>query len=312
MPEGSPIILAELMKREEVANKWLIERLIPKNGVTILSGEPGSYKTWMLLDIAIKVAEGGKLFSQFQAEQGAVLMIDEENRIGLIKDRLALLGADPSLPIYFWIKSGFDIEEQVNDLMEFIQKNDIKLVTFDSLVRIHSKDENDARQISEVYKALSLVQVVGATILLTHHHRKDTMNRGGSRNQSLRGSTDILAGLDSHVAVKKKGRDGLEVVQTKSRDAEELEPFGLVVVKGDKFLFEYVGNEQAKVKDKARYSVMDFLAQKQSVSRVELLGNLGGTYGENSIGEAIKELVAENKILEHRGEKNKKSYSLVS
>ena len=45
----------------------------------------------------------------------------------------------------------------------------------------------------------------------------------------MRGSSDILAALDSHIAVKRDESRAVELTQTKSRGAEELKPFRVAI-----------------------------------------------------------------------------------
>lgn len=85
--EIKAITLAELLNTEFQNPQWLVERLIPHETVTIVSGAPASYKTWLTLEIALKVAAGEKVFGEFQAIQSPVLIIDEENHPRILKDR---------------------------------------------------------------------------------------------------------------------------------------------------------------------------------------------------------------------------------
>lgn len=308
----SPIKLEELFQSEYGERKWLVENLLPESGIGILSGHPGSSKTWLLLHIAMAVASGGLVFGKFPTKQEKVLIVDEENRPALLKDRFQLLNAPVSLPIFLWVKSGFQVDDkQMTALLNFIYENDIKFVTFDSFVRIHSKDENDARSISEIFRTLSVLQSMGVTVLITHHHRKDSVNQPNKKSQSLRGSSDILANLDTHLSVDKKSKNLLEITQTKSRDAEEIGSFAVTVVSSENSVdFQYAGESVSTSKDMAKVQIMDRLKDFQEVTRNDLIALLKGSIGENAISDAVKELISESQIEERRGEKNKKFYSI--
>jgi hypothetical protein len=97
LPEGvkarqpSFITLKELMTRRYPESEWVVESLIPE-GLTVLSAQPASYKTWLLLDIAIAVASGSQLSQTFDTTQSGVLVIDEESSERLLQQRLSLLG----------------------------------------------------------------------------------------------------------------------------------------------------------------------------------------------------------------------------
>ncbi|GEM_PF-6785713 len=53
-----PIKVSELMQKEFDAEEFIVDNLIPEHGITIISGYPGSFKTFITLNIAIKVAKG--------------------------------------------------------------------------------------------------------------------------------------------------------------------------------------------------------------------------------------------------------------
>lgn len=304
--------LEELYQTSYTEKKWLIEDLLPENGIGILSGHPGSSKTWLLMHMATMVASGGSVFGRFAARREKVLMVDEENRPALLKERFRLLAAQPELPIFLWVKSGFQASgHSMDKLLNFVYQNDIKFVTFDSLIRIHSGDENVSREVSELFRNFSGLQAIGVTILITHHHRKDSATQVNRRSQSLRGSSDILAGLDTHLTVEKKGKNQLEITQTKSRDAEEIGSFSVAIESTPELIsFNYQGESASTTRDLAKMTILKLLSERTELFRNDLLALLKGQAGENAIGEAIRDLVTDSVIQEHHGEKNKKYYTL--
>lgn len=62
----TPISVDELLRKEFEADSWLVEGLIPKNGITVISGNPASFKTWLILLLAKHIAEGEALFGRFR------------------------------------------------------------------------------------------------------------------------------------------------------------------------------------------------------------------------------------------------------
>ena len=151
-----PIVtLDELMKKSFPEQAWVVDGLIPTSAVTILSGPPASYKTWVLLQTAISVAKGEPLFGQFATDKTGVLIIDEENGERLIQQRMFQLGATADLPSWFTPNKGFIVnDENMSDILLSCKAYDIKLLIIDSLVRIHGSDENSAGDMAEVFKHL--------------------------------------------------------------------------------------------------------------------------------------------------------------
>jgi len=319
MPENnfSPISIKDLYGYENKASKWLIDKLIPENGVAILSGESGSYKTWLLLHIAASVAGGTPVFDTFPVQQGKVLMIDEENRHSLLVERLKLLGIQEDLPIQFVVKTGFDLNaggNYINDFYNFVDKNKIKLVTFDSLVRIHGKDENNAKEMAELFRSFTTLQNLGVSVIITHHHRKEQNKQSQRMSQMLRGSSDIRAGLDSHLAVVRNGDKEVQIVQTKNRDSEEFPAFALKIEEEDsKIKFRFNGEVVIGKKSKAKQRIMQLFEKDKTLEadRENVVSWLQDDVGVSKAGEALAELVNEKKLKERVAEHGKKFYTLV-
>lgn len=310
-----PMPISELLAKEFPATQWVIEQLIPTQGIVALSGAPSTYKTWLLLQIAQAVASGEPLFDQFPSHQGNVLLIDEENNESLLCQRLKQMQVDKDLPIQCLVLQSFKLtDDSVEQLTALIQSHKFTLIMFDSLVRIHTGDENAARDMAGVYSLFKKITQAGAAVLFTHHNRKQQFSR--SPSQDMRGSSDILAGLDCHLAIEKK--DGnLTVTQTKLRQAQELGAFQLHVVADEtSFIFEYLGmvdSEKSK-KDETKDAIMEFLAQslepefKQQIFKG--IREQGATVGLSTFKSSMDELEKGGMVYTQRGERNKVFYSL--
>ena len=138
-----PISLFDLMAKKFKDTTWVVEKLVPLEGITAISGSPATYKTWVILDLALKVASGDILFDKFVTVQSNVLLIDEENGERLLQKRIKKIGGKFELPIYFLSLKGFILSKKiVADIIKLAKEKNIKLIILDSLVRIHETDEN--------------------------------------------------------------------------------------------------------------------------------------------------------------------------
>ncbi len=189
----NPISLDELFSMKFHENKWVIEKLIPHQGITILSGAPASFKTWLLLRMALDIAKGENLFGQFKCEKNKVLIIDEENHLRLVRDRLKLLGAESTLPIYFLSQNGFLVskKELVKNVLEICEQKEIDVIFIDSLVRVNTAEENDASQMAEVFRCIKFFCQHGKTIIITHHDKKEYFAKTTAQNR-LRGCLKFI------------------------------------------------------------------------------------------------------------------------
>ena len=73
--------------------EWLIDGILPKGGVLLVTGEPGGGKSWMLQELALAFTTGRPWLGHFPTTKADVLVIDEENALRLLKKRLERLGA---------------------------------------------------------------------------------------------------------------------------------------------------------------------------------------------------------------------------
>src|SRR3990167_6646048 len=136
--------LGDLLKREFPPISWVVDKLIPRQGLVALSGIPGSYKSWLAQYIALHVAGGKSLFSRFNSQPGSVLIIDRENNYALIQSRFQQLGADKELPIYFYDSDlAVENDSSIEEIVQIIQDKKLLLVVIDSLIRIHRQNENE-------------------------------------------------------------------------------------------------------------------------------------------------------------------------
>ena len=285
-----PTKLSALMVKEFPKISWLVEKLVPVASIVALSGSPASYKTWLMFYIATKVAQGESLFNQFKTDQTGVLIIDEENGERLLQDRFKKLSKTFELSIYFESLSGFKLTtDEVNRIISQCQENKIKLIIFDSLVRIHAGDENSSGDMSRVFELLKQFNKHDITVMFTHHHRKQQGFGRSNPSQDMRGSSDILASVDCHIAVDRKFEDEtIELRQTKLRQGEETKPFKLTIVSSDDdFSFEF-GGEIDEVRNKVtefRIAIKSLLEQvTQPLNKTSIFKTLkaNGVAGGNS------------------------------
>lgn len=313
-----PLPILELMARQFKSTEWIVEGLIPAEGIIAISGAPASYKTWLVLDLAIKVAKGDILFDRFVVNQTGVLIVDEENGERLLQNRFKKLQKTFDFPIYTISLGGFKLlEETVKNITSFCKENSIKLVIFDSLVRIHSEDENDAIKMAKVFSWLKNFNKEGITVIFTHHNRKQGIGRSNP-SQEMRGSSDILASVDCHLAIDRKPKEDLIIVnQTKLRQGEEMKPFKLNIINDENELkLEFAGevDEVQNKKSDFKEAIKDILDQEEKpMYKKELYTTLkqsGVEGGYSTYKTAVQEMINIGQLFEEKGEKNKVFCSL--
>lgn len=307
-----PIRINQLLATRNETS-WIVRDLLPKKGITILSGDPGSFKTWSTLHFALCVSSGEPVFGQFETTKSNVLIIDEEDGVELLQQRLLALSADKNSEIYFMVMSGFksDDPNKMDELKRHIKKYNIRVVIIDSLIRIHGGEENSSKDIAKMFEGLRSLTAFGVTILINHHHRKKGPEQQYDQSP-MRGSSDILAAIDCHMQIKHKD-DGLRIIQTKNRFQQEIQPFNVAIVSdNNKITLLYSGEGSLDDKtDKAKNAIIKLLTDSDEyIGRQEINQNLSGIVGENSIGKMLEHLQKEGRINVLIGSKGKKTYRI--
>lgn len=310
-----PLSLTELLSTDFPENKWVIEKLIPHQGITILSGAPASFKTWLLLRMAIDIATGGSLLGQFRCEKYRVLIIDEENHLRLIKDRLELLDADSNVPIYFLSQKGFLTSKQylVDLVLKICTEKEIDVIFIDSLVRISNAKENDASDMAEVFRNIKQFCQNGKTVIVTHHERKEQAYKSSAQSR-LRGSSDISASVDAHISIvrDKNDRSKFSIEQAKLRSDEEIDSFEATIKSSNgRMIFTYLGSHSndASQKENAKNAIVLILEnKKEGLSKSDICKTVSKNeaIGSKSTRNAINELIKEKVLLEKQGQGNTK------
>ncbi len=295
--------LDELMSQDYPDQEYIVDRLVPASSITILSGQSRSFKTYTLLDMALCVASGRPLFGQFATQETGVLIIDEENGERLLQKRLKQLNAAENLPIYITSFGGFHLDDKhIEEVLGFCAENNIGLIIIDALIRVHGADENSAKDMSKVFQKLRAFTKQDVAVLVTQHHRKMGANGDMGAGNNLRGSSDILAAIDSHIGVNRKDNLYLTFTQDKQRYDVELDPFQVKVnVDDGGFSFEYLGlSNKPADKSAALYSaVIELLAEYDELLQGELLERLmerGIATNEHELRKLLGRWVAEGAL----------------
>jgi len=302
----------DLASAEFSEPEWAVKGLVPQNCITVLSGAPGLYKSFLLSHIAICCAKGDKVFDEYTTRQQAVMIVDEENSKRRHSQRIKMLTDDHDLPIYYHIAKGFRVDDdwQTSTLINEARQKGVGLLMFDTLVRIHGLDENNSGDINKVYQKLKNFTQAGITVLVTHHHRKQGIFKPKPSDlmgaaEAMRGSSDILGMVDSHLAILSKNKDGdetyLVAVQTKQRDAELIAPFKIRVISDEeKICFEHGGEyeERAGAVQEAKEIILSTLQNDTSGMPKKKLEEIVKHVAKSaSARAALRELEREQRIV---------------
>ncbi len=311
--------LGELIDQNGEGIQWIVDQIIPKQGITCIAGKPKSGKSFLLLEIARSIAEGSELFDHFVSEATGVLLIAKEDNRPLLSERVQSLQLDKSLPIFFSTDQYVYLDTPIylSYLINYCHKNNIGLVMFDSFRRFMHGEENSSQFVSELHHAFRQLTNEKISVLFVHHLRKDN----GSENtgaENLRGSSDIWAMADSVLILElNEDANTLKISQSALRQAKAVSPF---VVKNPNFddgntRYVYYQNAEPETsKEQAKKDALELIEKAENeIYQKEiielLLKDNNKPYQATVIKGALKSLVDQKKI-RVRLYKGKNYYSL--
>lgn len=234
---------AELLGSGIREPEWAIEGWWTLGSHGVIAGLPKSFKSLVAFDMAVSLASETPFLGQFDVNpkaSGPVLMVQQENSLPMVRDRLlkisnnrglqigeaSLEGADvvifqapPSIPIFFYNDFGFDMTmpDDREAIESVIRSEGIKTVMFDPLyLMIGGADENSAKEIRPVLQWLLRIRnLYNCQVMVIHHWGKGSQSRGGRGvgGTRLLGSTTIYGWLEAALYLEARHTDaGVQVV----------------------------------------------------------------------------------------------------
>jgi hypothetical protein len=215
---------------------WLIEGLLPDQGVAVLYGRWKSYKSFVAIDLAWHVALGKMWAGRRIRRRGAVIYIACEGQSGMRKRIMAykIAHTEDELPP-LWLVEGRpdlgrapisdDILDLVSGKTSNIQGEEIALVIIDTLARtLNGRDENGEGMRNFLDNAEELAERLNCLVLAVHHE-------GAIADTGRpRGGTVLPAGVVATWHVKRKSNgSGLACALVVEEAKDSVSDFGFDV-----------------------------------------------------------------------------------
>ena len=238
----APMGIAALLDVEEPDEEWLVEGLVPAGGNVLMAGYPKTYKTFVLLDLAVSLASGTPFMGKFTVPQrrraGVVLMEDQAHRVRWRLKRLcagrALDLADLDGFLHFWFRPPLRLNDPTAlELAEYAGELDLDFLGVDSWSYVASGDSNSADEVTPQLQALSYARTKrdGLTVQLTHHARKDygKKDAGTRLTDEIRNSGAFGAWYDCGMVLSRTDETSPVTVRSELRDFATPDPFAFTV-----------------------------------------------------------------------------------
>jgi hypothetical protein len=194
---------------EDEPVEWLIDNVLPKRAFCALYGPPGSYKSFVALDIAEAVATGRPWMGREVQAAGAVLYIAGEGFGGIgarIKACKMHNRTQAGAEIYV-IRAAINMRSSADDfdllvasIKDLVQKTGVQfeLVQIDTLARAFGGgNENNSEDMGAfIHNAGRIQRMLGCAMMVLHHSGKDA-------TKGLRGHSSLLGAVDTQLELLK-------------------------------------------------------------------------------------------------------------
>ena len=186
-------------------SEFIIDGILPV-GLHIFCGAPKVGKSWLMLDLCIKVSKGEELWN-LRCKQCDVLYLALEDTYQRLQKRLFRLTDEIGSNFHIAIESNKITNGLVIQLEQALkQYSNTKLVVIDTLqkVRKQSNDINYSADYGEISLLKDFADKNKIAVILVHHLRKqddsDVFNK-------ISGTTGIMGSSDTTFILEKKSRD---------------------------------------------------------------------------------------------------------
>jgi hypothetical protein len=198
---------------------WRVRGVLPSHGVCAVFGASGSGKSFLTLDMAAAIAEGGAWFGyRVKPAPVAYAVLEGEGGFRLRVAAWEQANARPLPDALRLVLQGFKLTEaqDVRDLAAAVLALGAGAVTIvDTLNRAApGADENSSQDMGAIIEgAKELQRLTAGLVVLVHHSGKDAA-------RGMRGHSSLIAALDAAIEVTRTD-DRREWKVTKAKDGED-------------------------------------------------------------------------------------------
>lgn len=217
--------------------RFVVDRLIPP-GLNILGGYPKFGKSWLMLWLCLKVANGEPLW-EFETQKCTALYLCLEDTFYRVQNRLFQITDEAPENLHFSIiaeQIGSGLQEQIKQFID--QHPNTRLIVIDTLQRVRGASMDNNAYAND-YRDLSILKGLAdsynISIITVHHLRKLDDD---DPFLCFSGTTGLTGAVDS-AYVLKKTKDGSVKLFAKGRDIE----YQAITVKFENCIWQFVSCE---------------------------------------------------------------------
>ena len=198
---------AELWEMDFPPVSWIVPDYIA-GGLTLLVGAPKLGKSWLSLDVARAVAEGGFVLGDRHCVQGSALYAALEDNPRRLKDRLHRVCArKPTSALTIWTEMRMLDAGGLDDLRQWIlAAANPRLIVIDVLNKVRSSQGKSEAPYAYDYRSVTplkeLADEFGIAIVVVHHTRKA---EAGDKPEKVSGTNGLTGAADTTIILDRDG-----------------------------------------------------------------------------------------------------------
>ena len=171
--------LPDLLKCPPPVPPAIIDGILRQGHKMLIAGPSKAGKSFLLMQLAIAIAEGGQWLS-YRCKQGHVLYVNLEIDDGSCVQRFAdvihaqILECENIDNVDIWNLRGHStkISDFVPQLLKTINKQ-YDAIILDPIYKINEGDENSASEMADLCRQIDVIcRATGAAVIFCHHHSK--------------------------------------------------------------------------------------------------------------------------------------------
>jgi hypothetical protein len=201
-------VLAPDLDRAPDPPDYVVDGLLARDAVTILSGDTGSAKSMIAMALVAAALRRDSWLGRPVAAHRPVV-VDEENPPHEVWRRMRAFGIrnEHLGALRYFNREGIllDYAANVNRLANVLRKHDADLLIIDTLAATTGFDTNDNAAAVAFYRETLRPLSKLAAVLILHHERKHQNGQRGNGGQAMMGARQLAGQADTHLSVHANG-----------------------------------------------------------------------------------------------------------
>ncbi|WP_412470362.1 MULTISPECIES: AAA family ATPase [unclassified Halobacteriovorax] len=266
------------------APPWLVQGLINRKELILMSAAAKVGKTFFCLVLAIALAKAQRFLNRFNTQKGKVLVVQTEVSVPMLANRLRSLVGDEDVSeygesiIFYNERIKIDTNEGKSLLTNILSEVKPDLLILDPLYTLHNKNEDLSSDMAPLLTDLkSIVSSFDIACVLIHHQGKRSEKSNGSQpGHKHRGSSALADVPDASWSLEKTKEKDLLKLSFEMRNHEPLDT--LKIKRGKNMTLEAIDEYVREINDVTSDDISKIVERVGAVTSGDLVDLIVDSY----------------------------------